>query len=225
MSEEQLWHYIVNEEKQGPVSVEQLHGLVASGTITPETLVWTESLEDWTSASNLEGLFPDQNPASQSPSLITGAAAQASNPLASAPVPQPVTAQGPGFSLGGSLAGGPQAGSGGIPPGTEQRLQLRSIGVLQMGLLMMCLAVLSLVLYYILVATLFAWMLAMIGVTPADMGVLGPVAGEGFLIVILSMILAAIGGFICGVLWASGYNLSAKMFGGLILKIKAIPNW
>ena len=94
-----------------------------------------------------------------------------------------------------------------------------------MGLLMMCLAVLSLVLYYILVATLFAWMLAMIGVTPADMGVLGPVAGEGFLIVILSMILAAIGGFICGVLWALGYNLSAKMFGGLILKIKAIPNW
>ena len=119
MSEEQLWHYIVNEEKQGPVSVEQLHGLVASGTITPETLVWTDSLEDWTSASNLEGLFPDQKPASQSPSLITGAAAQASHPLASAPARQPVTGQGPGFSLGGSLAGGPQAGSGGIPPGTE----------------------------------------------------------------------------------------------------------
>jgi hypothetical protein len=221
MSEEQFWHYIVNEEKQGPVSVEQLHGLVASGTITPETLVWTDSLEDWTSASNLEGLFSDKDAVPQSPALITGAAAQASNPLASAPVPQPVTAQGPGFSLGGTLAGGPQFGSGAIPPGAEQRLQLRSIGVLHMGAVMMCLSVSTLIAYYIFAVTVLAYLSSRLGVG----GVLGTVAPEGIIVVIFSLVLTAGFGFIGGVFTAWVYNLSAKMFGGLILKIKAIPNW
>ena len=231
MSEEQLWYYAVGEEKQGPFSVDQLHELVANGTIIPDTQVWTDSLEEWTSASNLEGLFPDKAGLPQGPTLITGAAAQASTPLgATAQGAHLATTQSPSPSLGGSLTGGSHVVGGGMmPPGTEQRLQIRSVGVLQMGLVMMCLAVVMVILYNILAATLFAGLLSLVmaegGGRPSDMSGMGYAGAGWFITFIVTSILAAILGFFQGVLTAFVYNLAAKMCGGIILRVKAVPNW
>jgi hypothetical protein len=228
MSEEQFWHYIAAGEKQGPVSVEQLHGLVADGTITPDTQVWTESLEEWTAASNLEGLFPDQAVPPQGPTLITGEAAQVSTPLAAAPVAQPVTAQAPGFSLGGSLAGGPHFAGGGMAPGTEQRLQIRSVGVLQMGLFGMCMGVVIAILYNVLMATIFGALLSWASAATGGSLPIEAAGGMGIswlISLLLTSLLGAICGFIQGVMTAAVYNLAARMCGGIVLKLKALPNW
>ena len=105
MSEEgeQQWFFIsvVNQEQYGPYTADELEGFVASGSITKETMIWTEALEDqWIPASNVEGLFPPaqsvppaavQPAQSARPQLLTGQAAQAVAPLGSAPVSaQPV---------------------------------------------------------------------------------------------------------------------------------------
>ena len=222
MSEEQFWHYIAAGEKQGPVSVEQLHGLVADGTITPDTQVWTESLEEWTAASNLEGLFPDQAVPPQGPTLITGEAAQVSNPLAAAPVAQPVTAQAPGFSLGGSLAGGPHFAGGGMPPGTEQRLQIRSVGILQSGVVGACLGIVAFGFNGLLWICFYGLLVAKLGGGGSEAAYVG--VGLGAFIVI-GLILSGLLGFIYGLIAALVYNLAARMCGGIVLKLKALPNW
>lgn len=104
MSEtEQQWHFIsvVDKEQYGPYTADHLQDFVANGTLTRETLVWTEALEDrWIPAGNVEGLFAPEH---ARPQLLTGAAAQAAHPLGAAPVapvqaapqqmhPQPVQA-------------------------------------------------------------------------------------------------------------------------------------
>ena len=120
MSEEHLWHYIANEEQVGPVNGEQLQQLVAAGEIQAATQVWTEALEEWTTADQIEGLFPEPVATSGS-RLITGSAAQTATPLAGAPVASTPLAAAPvataGFALGGSLAGGPQLGAGAVGAG------------------------------------------------------------------------------------------------------------
>ena len=40
-------YYAINQEQMGPVSEEELRNLAASGTVTTETLVWQEGMEDW----------------------------------------------------------------------------------------------------------------------------------------------------------------------------------
>ncbi len=61
---EQLWYYIdAAQAQQGPITIPQLQALVASGHVTPATVVWTEALgEQWIPASNVEGLFPESIP-------------------------------------------------------------------------------------------------------------------------------------------------------------------
>ena len=92
--EEQQWHFIsvVDGQQYGPYTAEQLQEFVANGTITRETLLWTEALEDqWIPATNVEGLIPEEPPRVR---LLTGAAAQTAHPLGAtapvvaAPVPQ-----------------------------------------------------------------------------------------------------------------------------------------
>ena len=60
MSETQEWHLIsaVDHQQYGPYTAEQLQGFAADGTVTRDTLVWTEALADWIPASSVEGLFP-----------------------------------------------------------------------------------------------------------------------------------------------------------------------
>ena len=109
MSEpEQKWYFIsvVNQERYGPYSADQLEGFVNNGSITKETMIWTEELQDqWIPAKNVEGLFPAEgNPAAAPtapaapagrPQLLTGAPAGSPRPLAqAAPLQaQPLQAQ------------------------------------------------------------------------------------------------------------------------------------
>nr|NIP98774.1 DUF4339 domain-containing protein [Akkermansiaceae bacterium] len=72
---------VVDQQQYGPYSAEQLQEFAANGSVTPNTLVWTQSLEDWIPASGVEGLFPDQSAPERRPTLLTGAAAQAAHPL------------------------------------------------------------------------------------------------------------------------------------------------
>ena len=41
------WFYIVGEDQVGPRSPREIRELVEEGTITAETMMWTDSLEDW----------------------------------------------------------------------------------------------------------------------------------------------------------------------------------
>lgn len=41
------WYYAVGQERQGPVSDEELGQLVQRGTVNNETLVWREGMADW----------------------------------------------------------------------------------------------------------------------------------------------------------------------------------
>ncbi|MCG8633011.1 MAG: RDD family protein [Desulfobacterales bacterium] len=42
------WYYAINREKQGPLTDTDFYELVQSGTIKDETLVWNESMTEWT---------------------------------------------------------------------------------------------------------------------------------------------------------------------------------
>lgn len=47
LSMSENWHYLVNNEQQGPVSQAELFNLQQSGVLTPETLVWRDGLANW----------------------------------------------------------------------------------------------------------------------------------------------------------------------------------
>ena len=60
-----IWFYLVDNQQQGPVAFDQLAGFVATGQLNPETLVWSEGLDDWVEANRLEGIdAPGSAPAS-----------------------------------------------------------------------------------------------------------------------------------------------------------------
>ena len=61
----------------GPYTAEQLQVYAADGTISPTTQVWTEGLETWISALEVEGLFPV---GVRRPQLLTGPAMPAGRP-------------------------------------------------------------------------------------------------------------------------------------------------
>ena len=58
--ENQVWHYkLVGHEPQGPVTAGELQRLVSEGRILHDSLVWTEGLESWLPAAEVQGLrFP-----------------------------------------------------------------------------------------------------------------------------------------------------------------------
>ncbi|MFT5905560.1 MAG: hypothetical protein ACI9E1_001158 [Cryomorphaceae bacterium] len=78
---DQTWYYMDGAgAQQGPITIPQLQSLVASGSITTGTQVWTEALgEQWIPAANVEGLFPATPsapaivaaPTLRTPSLVT----------------------------------------------------------------------------------------------------------------------------------------------------------
>ncbi|MHC4511192.1 MAG: DUF4339 domain-containing protein [Planctomycetota bacterium] len=53
---EQEWHYVKDGRQCGPVSQAKLVELLREGTLGPETLVWTQEMEDWRQASAMDGL-------------------------------------------------------------------------------------------------------------------------------------------------------------------------
>ena len=59
------WFYLSPErEKVGPIPEAELHNLANAGTVTPETLVWSEGMSDWAS---YEKAFP----ATPQPAILT----------------------------------------------------------------------------------------------------------------------------------------------------------
>ncbi len=66
------WHYVINGTQTGPVPESELAGMLAAGQLDPETLVWTETLEDWVAASSIDDLvIPGPVPASPGPIVAT----------------------------------------------------------------------------------------------------------------------------------------------------------
>lgn len=73
------WFFCNGDERQGPVSSEQLRALARSGVITPDTLVWKEGFPDWRPASEIprliDGPSPPEEPSPKVPaegSSLTG---------------------------------------------------------------------------------------------------------------------------------------------------------
>ncbi len=58
----QQWFYIdAADDQQGPITSKKLQVLANSDTIKPETLVWTEEIDEkWIAARNVTGLFSDK---------------------------------------------------------------------------------------------------------------------------------------------------------------------
>jgi len=53
------WYYAKGGKQQGPMSVEQLRGLTASGQVGPEDLVWADGMAEWVAARTISSLAPD----------------------------------------------------------------------------------------------------------------------------------------------------------------------
>jgi len=58
------WYYMAGDNRQGPLAQEEIHGLIASGNITRETVVWKEGMAGWLPAgeSELASLFSPDAP-------------------------------------------------------------------------------------------------------------------------------------------------------------------
>lgn len=51
------WFYAANGQQQGPYPEAQLRDLIARGTVTADTLVWSEGMAGWQKASEIPGLM------------------------------------------------------------------------------------------------------------------------------------------------------------------------
>jgi hypothetical protein len=52
----QEWYYVQSDQQYGPVSEPELVAMFADARLSPDTLVWTDGLADWTPARDMEGL-------------------------------------------------------------------------------------------------------------------------------------------------------------------------
>lgn len=71
------WYYAKGDQKFGPVSSITIKNMATSGQLSPNDLVWKETMSQWTEAKNIEGLFPYVNPR-LSPPLPTNPTTQSS---------------------------------------------------------------------------------------------------------------------------------------------------
>ncbi len=54
--ETRQWHYVIEGNQAGPVPEPELVDMLSAGQLPPETLVWTETQEDWVEASTVDDL-------------------------------------------------------------------------------------------------------------------------------------------------------------------------
>jgi len=51
------WYYVVETEQQGPFTDAEFSALLDSGQVAPDTLVWTEELENWVPAQDVKQML------------------------------------------------------------------------------------------------------------------------------------------------------------------------
>jgi hypothetical protein len=90
------WYYAHQGQQAGPVSIEQLRQLAASGQLQPDDMVWKQGMTAWAPANTVEGLF--------SAALGPAAPPPGAAPAAPGYPPQPAAPQT------GQYAGGPSVG-------------------------------------------------------------------------------------------------------------------
>src|SRR5882724_13701011 len=64
------WFYASEGQQRGPHPEAQLRELIARGTVTPDTLVWSEGMANWQRAEEIPGLLSDGS----GPPVIPGSA-------------------------------------------------------------------------------------------------------------------------------------------------------
>jgi uncharacterized RDD family membrane protein YckC len=52
------WYYAVGSQQQGPVTEDQLQGLIKGGVVTGDTLVWREGMANWLPYRTVSGATP-----------------------------------------------------------------------------------------------------------------------------------------------------------------------
>jgi hypothetical protein len=108
---ERSWFFASNGQQQGPYGEAQFRDFVARGSITPDTLVWSEGMSGWQRAADVPGLMTGARP-----------------PAMPQAGPPPVMA-GAGYTGGGS-AGGAGAVSADLPVwGLFGRSLLYAVGI------------------------------------------------------------------------------------------------
>jgi len=61
------WYYSAGGQQQGPVSPAELEGLVRSGMVTAETMVWREGLPNWVAYATIAAPLASLNPSANVP--------------------------------------------------------------------------------------------------------------------------------------------------------------
>jgi hypothetical protein len=74
---ERSWFFASNGQQQGPVGEAQFRDLIARGSVTPDTLVWTDGMSGWQRAAEVPGLMasasrPPAMPQSGPPPVMAG---------------------------------------------------------------------------------------------------------------------------------------------------------
>ena len=57
-----MWHYVLNDVQEGPVTREYLIELLRSGALSSDSDVWTEGMEGWLPARDVPELVWDPPP-------------------------------------------------------------------------------------------------------------------------------------------------------------------
>ena len=81
------WYYAHEGERQGPVTLEKLKELASSGQLQASDLVWKESMDQWTPASEVQEVATELAPGAPPPT-----------PVRAAPPPTPAPAAPPPMS-------------------------------------------------------------------------------------------------------------------------------
>ena len=101
------WFYLVGEEQQGPVSVEQIQQFASTGIITGETMVWKEGMAEWLPAGSVGAIalpVPASSPqVSPQPASVLQAGSVTSS--AASLAPQSVRPRTSGMALGSLILG------------------------------------------------------------------------------------------------------------------------
>lgn len=56
------WYYAIDNRRHGPVTLEELCRLRSLGELQEQDLVWTDGMEQWSPAAEVNALFPAANP-------------------------------------------------------------------------------------------------------------------------------------------------------------------